>query len=207
MALGHDKQGRPIHLQRAGVASGKRMAEACAYFGREWQQAFMSRNIFFQELQAARMEDATQRFGHLVTQQVVIMDMAGMSFRPDQRALTIFRDFAGMMSRNYPETLYKQFIINAPRVFSAIWRIVRVWLDPNTREKVHVLGSTFAPTLLQHIDAHQLPVEYGGTSPYKFPVVKSIGEGEALWKAVVQEFNAPELLSETGWMAAPTPLG
>ena len=136
MALGHDKQGRPIHLQRAGVASGKRMAEACAYFGREWQQAFMSRNIFFQELQAARMEDATQRFGHLVTQQVVIMDMAGMSFRPDQRALTIFRDFAGMMSRNYPETLYKQFIINAPRVFSAIWRIVRVWLDPNTREKV-----------------------------------------------------------------------
>jgi len=205
------------------------MAEACAYFGREWQQAFMSRNIFFQELQAARMEDATQRFGHLVTQQVVIMDMAGMSFRPDQRALTIFRDFAGMMSRNYPETLYKQFIINAPRVFSAIWRIVRVWLDPNTREKVryvrprhtvlrpptcssrpvqvHVLGSTFAPTLLQHIDAHQLPVEYGGTSPYKFPVVKSIGEGEALWKAAVQEFNAPELLSETGWMAAPTPLG
>lgn len=136
MAFGHDRQGRPVHLQRAGIASGKRFADACTHFGKDWQKAFIARNIYFQELQAARMEEATQRFGRLVTQQVVIMDLAGMSFRPDPRSLTTFRDLAAIMSHHYPETLYKHFIINAPRVFTAIWRVIRSWLDPNTREKV-----------------------------------------------------------------------
>ena len=68
---------------------------------------------------------------------------------------------------------------------------------------MHVLGTTYAPTLLQHIDADQLPVEFGGTNPYQLPKVNSIEEGEALWQLTVQEFNTPQLLAETGWMAQP----
>jgi hypothetical protein len=46
-----------------------------------------------------------------------------------------------MDSDNYPETCHAIFIVNNSSAFSAIWRIVRVFVDVGTREKVKVLGS------------------------------------------------------------------
>lgn len=199
LGAGHDKAGRPIHLQRAGLAS-KRFAEACKFIGKGWQQAFLDGHIRQQELQAARMEEATKRLGRLVTQQVVIMDMAHMSFRPDMRAITSFRDLAGLLSNYYPESLHKLFIINAPAVFAGVWHMIRGWLEPRVAGKVHIIGRDFAATLLQHVDAEELPVEYGGSCSH-FPQVDSIEEGRALFTKTLEQFNQPALLSTMGWAA------
>jgi hypothetical protein len=40
----------------------------------------------------------------------------------------------------YPETLYKMFIVNAPWIFRALWKIVSPWIDPQTRERICMGG-------------------------------------------------------------------
>lgn len=56
----------------------------------------------------------------------------------------------------------KLVIINAPYSFSAIWAAVRPWLAKETQDKVHIFSSDYAPFLLEHIDAENLPSTLGG---------------------------------------------
>ena len=64
------------------------------------------------------------------------------------------------------QTLKLHFFVNAPAAFAGLWRVIRGWLDPVTAGKIRVLGADFAPALLEHIDAAQLPREYGGTNAW-----------------------------------------
>jgi len=43
------------------------------------------------------------------------------------------------------------FIINAPMLFTGVWAIVKMWIDEKTREKIHILGSSYKKELLKHI--------------------------------------------------------
>jgi len=117
-------------------------------------------------MQAARMEEASLRLGRPVTKQVVIMDMQGLSWFPDPRSIAIFREFLTISASYYPETLAVQFFINAPAIFMRMWIMIKGWLDPVTAAKMHILGSDFKETLLQHIAADQLPLEYGGSNSF-----------------------------------------
>jgi len=42
---------------------------------------------------------------------------------------------------NYPETLGKTLIINAPSIFKMIWGLVKPMLDVRTQAKIEVGGS------------------------------------------------------------------
>jgi hypothetical protein len=53
-------------------------------------------------------------------------------------------------------------IVNAPSSFTAIWAVMRPWLAKETVEKVSVLGSNYASTLLKLIDPESLPKSLGG---------------------------------------------
>jgi len=53
-------------------------------------------------------------------------------------------------------------IINAPWGFSSVFRIVKGFLDPVTVEKIHILGSGYAPELLAQIPKENLPKAFGG---------------------------------------------
>ena len=63
----------------------------------------------------------------------------------------------------YPETLRRAFLINAPLYARIGWAIVKTFMDPVTVSKVVILGTDYRGTLLEYIDADQLPVEFGGT--------------------------------------------
>jgi len=45
-----------------------------------------------------------------------------------------------MDSNNYPETCHHIFIVNNSAAFSAIWKVVRAFVDAGTRDKVQVVG-------------------------------------------------------------------
>jgi len=158
--MGHDKGGRPIAWQRAGAAS-QAFSDMYARYGRA---GILENYTWSMELQLARMEEASEYHGQPIARQVVIFDLKGLSYRPDPRAIAVYRDFMTMGSRYYPETLEKQFIINAPWFFSALWRVLRTSIDPTTAAKFHVLGANFKSALLECIDASNIPVEYGGTN-------------------------------------------
>jgi hypothetical protein len=49
------------------------------------------------------------------------------------------------------------FIINAPMLFTGVWAMIKMWIDEKTREKIHILGSSYKKELLKHIDPENLP--------------------------------------------------
>ncbi|CAK9116884.1 unnamed protein product [Durusdinium trenchii] len=160
LAFGFDKKGQPIQIQNGGLA-GWRFAELLRHVG--GREKVVKSLIRFQELQAARMEESSRRLGRPITKQVVITNAAGMPLRPHPQAVATFKDFLFISSRYYPESLAVLFIVNAPVFFVAFYRLIQSWLDPVTASKIQVLGSNFQHKLLEHIDADQLPITYGGT--------------------------------------------
>ncbi len=55
-----------------------------------------------------------------------------------------FYDAAKMMAdidaNHYPERMGITLIVNAPRAFSAVWAVVRPWLDENTASKIAIVS-------------------------------------------------------------------
>jgi len=154
----------------------------------------------------ARMEEASATLGRRVDQQIVVLDMAGLSFWPNAAGLRIFKRIIKIDASFYPETLRVQYIVNAPFIFSAIWAVVRPWLDPVTAAKVRIVGhSGTASALLERIDASQLPAEYGGQSTFAMePVRCDPTEGMALARALHRASDAGRAASVRAGGAPPT---
>ena len=53
-------------------------------------------------------------------------------------------------------------MINSPRGFSTAWAVIKRFLDPNTVEKISILGKDYLPHLLALIPAENLPKQFGG---------------------------------------------
>ncbi len=47
--------------------------------------------------------------------------------------------------------------------FTAIYGLVKHFFEEDTRAKIVILGSDYAPALLNAIEASQLPQQFGGT--------------------------------------------
>ena len=68
----------------------------------------------------------------------------------------------------YPETLCKTFIINAPFLFYAQWKIVKMFLDKVTVKKISILGSSYKKEQFACIDKSQVSRFLGGTSDEEY---------------------------------------
>ena len=53
-----------------------------------------------------------------------------------QKARGLVQHASKISQDNYPEQLGQLMIVNDPYVFSGVWKIVKVWLDEKTREKI-----------------------------------------------------------------------
>jgi ribosomal protein S6E (S10) len=166
--FGHDKEGRPISWDRTGQV---RVAELLQQLTPEDVNA---RHVRHMELQIQRMKESSAEQHKPVTQLVWIMDLKGLSMKPDSQGTKLFKNTITIDQTYYPERLGHLFIINAPWVFKPIWAIIRPWIDPNTREKIHICGENYHAVLKEFIDSDQIPKEYGGTSDAVVPS-KSVG--------------------------------
>ena len=51
------------------------------------------------------------------------------------RVVGVMRHVNAMEQDHYPETLKACYLINAPAIFSLIWKLVQHMFDPNVRQK------------------------------------------------------------------------
>ena len=79
------------------------------------------------------------------------------------QGISWLRSFVKMTQDNYPETVHKCYIVNAPWAFSSIWSIIKPWLAERTIKKVEVLGKDYQAVLEREIEAECLPVFLGGS--------------------------------------------
>jgi hypothetical protein len=92
-----------------------------------------------------------------------ILDLNNVSLTNFYRVKDYVMKAASIGQDRYPECMGKFYIINAPWAFSAVWGIIKPWLDEVTVSKIDILGSGFKEKLLAQIDPGNLPKEFGGT--------------------------------------------
>lgn len=148
----------------------------CAYGNTDMKGIMMSVNMktyvryhaYVSERSHKEMHRLSQLAGKSITTQTIILDMENLSskqmgYKPVREAGI---EMAKQAEANYPETLRRIFIINAPKFFTLLFAIVRPLMAQVTLDKIRVFGSDkseWSAALLEDIDADQLPAHYGGT--------------------------------------------
>lgn len=78
---------------------------------------------------------------------------------------------------NYPESLGAVLVHKAPFVFSAIWNIIKGWLDPVVASKIHF--TKHLEDLEQYIPRSQIMKELGGDEDWEYKYIEPTpGENE-----------------------------
>jgi len=102
--------------------------------------------------------------GRNIDRLVVIADLSGLSLQT-LKGVSLFRIAANLDSRYFPETVERVYVVNAPWVFPAAYKVVSPFIDPITKTKIVVCTASDQKELLSRdIDPSQLPKEYGGTN-------------------------------------------
>jgi len=92
-----------------------------------------------------------------------IEDLRGLGWRHWYTpAISVMKAVSEIDTNYYPNAVRKLYIINAPSIFTWMWKLVKPWLDPFTANSMVVLGSDFYNTLSQEIPPENIPKEYGG---------------------------------------------
>lgn len=101
--------------------------------------------------------------GEKLQRSLSIIDMTdGGISTANSQTTALFKLAAKVGQDYYPETLGNCFIVNAPFLFSGIWRICKGFLDEVTRKKIKIVGGDFLPTLLEYADEDSIPSFLGG---------------------------------------------
>jgi hypothetical protein len=98
---------------------------------------------------------------------VSVVDCSGIGLSDFGGAVVDFvKKISSVTQTHYPERSAGIICINAPFSFRMVWAVVKKLMDPVTRSKTHILGSSFLKDMEKVIDKSQIPAEYGGTRPY-----------------------------------------
>ncbi|GAB2224748.1 hypothetical protein Drorol1_Dr00005518 [Drosera rotundifolia] len=100
------------------------------------------------------LPSATKKYGRHINTCIKILDMTGLKLSAlnQIKLLTIISSIDDL---NYPEKTTTYYIVNAPYIFSACWKVVKPLLHERTRKKVQVLSGR--DELLKIMDYDSLP--------------------------------------------------
>ncbi|XP_022653757.1 putative SEC14-like protein 6 isoform X4 [Varroa destructor] len=101
-----------------------------------------------------------------VERRVFVVDFSTFSMK--QIVSKVVRRFIGravfIYESNYPETLKKAYIVNAPSFFPLCWKILRPLLSDCTASKVEIFGKDgWKEEIFKTMDKDQVPAYFGGT--------------------------------------------
>lgn len=161
---GFDKTGRPVIYKQYGKfdAGGIKKMSGGNY------DRIIQYHVWEQEAVSRLCLQQTRRLGRLVETSTGIVDVKDMTLWQITRDfLALTRSIADVDQGQYPETLGRIYILNAPSAFPYVYGMVRPWLDPVVAAKIFVLGGPkeYEPVLIDFIGKENLPSNYGGDLP------------------------------------------
>ncbi|KAH9815886.1 CRAL-TRIO domain-containing protein [Melampsora americana] len=180
-----DKLGRPISIQRFGSldlnklytvvdkethfrsiivnceALTREVLPACTYkkFLNQYQASNLNQSSSSNSIELPK-EFPTDFVK--VTNAFCIVDLKGFTLSQFWQIKSIARICFGISQDYYPETMGYLAIINAPYTFATIFKAIQPWLSKDTISKINILGDNYVSTLLEHIEAEDLPTYLGG---------------------------------------------
>ncbi|KAL2892727.1 Phosphatidylinositol/phosphatidylcholine transfer protein SFH8 [Bienertia sinuspersici] len=187
---GVDKDGRPVYFYLLGKVDADKLMQVTSmerylkYHAQDFERCFA---IKFPACSIAAKKH--------IDSSTTIVDVQGVSLKNLTKPVReLIMRLQKIDNDNYPESLYRMYIINAGSGFKLVWKTLKLCLDPQTTSKIHVLGQKYQSKLLEVIDKSELPEFLGGTcncadqggciksdkGPWKDPeILKMIQSGEA----------------------------
>ncbi|KAH9165214.1 CRAL-TRIO domain-containing protein [Lactarius sanguifluus] len=154
----NDKDGRPVNIEQLGKLDIK------ALYAITSQERLRNRLICEYERSTRERIPASARVvGHPVETFCTILDLQGASLTNFYRVKDYVLEASKIGQDRYPEIMGKFYIINAPWAFSAVWSVIKPWLNEVTVSKIEIIGSGYKEMLLAQIPAENLPKDFGGT--------------------------------------------
>ena len=154
----HDKYGRPVIYERVGSQDAKKL-----YSGHGFEHRCFYHQYYMEYLIRKHMVQVSRDEHHRITQVVIIVDMAGLSMSQATKTNYSFVKYvAKVNSLLYPEYMAVTYVINAPRIMSFMWNIVKSWLDEKTRKKIQIIHGSGVKELSEQIDINDVPKIFNG---------------------------------------------
>jgi len=152
-----DKDGRPIYVERLGLLDIKQLYSITT------PERQIERLVYeYEKFLTERLPACAKAVGHPVETSCTILDLGGVSLSNFYRVKDYVMQTASIGQDRYPECMGKFYIINAPWTFTAVWSIIKPWLDEVTVSKIQILGSAYKEKLLEQITPENLPTIFGG---------------------------------------------
>jgi hypothetical protein len=152
------QEGRPIYIERLGKLDIK------ALYSITTQERQLQRLVLeYEKFITDRLPACSAAVGHPVETSCTILDLYNVSLSNFYYVKDYVMQASSIGQNRYPECMGKFYIINAPWTFSAVWAIIKPWLDEVTVSKIDILGSSFKDALLAQIPEENFPTDFGGT--------------------------------------------
>jgi len=158
---GYDPSGSPVWLIPFGGADMRGMLSCVT------KEEFVDFTIQIIEKSMAYMRQKTKELNGPVTQHIFIFDLEGFSLTMATHTptLDILQRLISIYEANYPETLKAAYVLNAPKVFQIVFRIVKGAVEQKTLSKIQVFGTDdWKEPLSEAVGLGVLPPKWGGTN-------------------------------------------
>ncbi|XP_042458856.1 phosphatidylinositol/phosphatidylcholine transfer protein SFH9-like isoform X1 [Zingiber officinale] len=144
---GYTKQGVPVFAIGAGLTT----------FDKASVNYYIQSHIQMNEYRdRVVLPAASRKHGRYIGTCFKVLDMTGLKFSSLSN-LKLVSLMATIDDLNYPEKTETYYIVNAPYIFSACWKVVKPLLQERTRRKVQVLDGCGKDELLKIMDYASLP--------------------------------------------------
>ncbi|XP_068239493.1 SEC14-like protein 2 [Palaemon carinicauda] len=157
---GHDRGGLPVWIIPYGGCDMRGLLSSVR------KRDYIRYTVRVLEASLQDMKKQTKDLGYPVTQQCCIFDLEDFSLRHVtwKPAMDVILELVQLYEANYPELLKCAYVINAPKVFTLAYAIIKPFLHEVTLKKIRIYGySGWKEDLLKDIEADQLPQHWGGT--------------------------------------------
>ncbi|KAG6473744.1 phosphatidylinositol/phosphatidylcholine transfer protein SFH9-like isoform X2 [Zingiber officinale] len=156
---GVDKDGRPLYIERLGKVESNRLLAVTTVERFLKYHVQCIEKMLTEKFPACSV--ATQRH---IDMMITILDVQGVNWiSVGKLARDVVVQIQKIDTDNYPEILYKLFVINAGSGFRLLWNTIKGIIDPRTAAKIVVLGERYQNTLLECIEMSELPEFLGGS--------------------------------------------
>ena len=173
--FGMDSVGHLIHAERIAEVEVAQLhaiylaADHDARTGR-FYDVLRVRAQILQTLWHLKRKESKAR-GHRILENILIVDFKDVSAATCKallRARAVVAVILALGGENYPETMRRVYVVNAPSVFKLMWKIAKGMVDPITRDKTRISSEPSQcrnEMLADGVPNDAIPMWLGGTHP------------------------------------------
>lgn len=157
--FGRDKTGRPIAV---ADFSGRRISEILREVGEEGAVEFAM--AFVARIVDVALPRASEAAGERISDAVFVLNLRDFDVAKTltKQAKSALSRIVSALSLLFPEIAYRIFLLDAPRLFVAVLRLIQRDLSRRTSSKFVVIGQENKSQLFDFLRFEEFPSEFGG---------------------------------------------